>query len=109
MKNQNKAPARSQPTPGLELNPYIVAYRVIPLGEQLPRSVEFELRTDGLERATLRALNRAQPYGLSAGELPSGRTYIHRLRRRGVPIVLRREGGARKYVLAAAVLVGGWA
>jgi hypothetical protein len=109
MKNQNKAPAPSQPTPGPVLYPHTIAYTVIPLGEQLPRAVEFELRADGLERATLRALNRAQPYGLSAGELPSGRTYIHRLRRRGVPIVLRREAGERKYVLSAAVLVGGWA
>jgi hypothetical protein len=108
MKNPNKAPVRSQPTPGPELYPHTVAYIVIPLGEQLPRGVEFELRADGPERATLRALNRAQPYGLSVGELPSGRIYIHRLRRRGVPILLRRQGGARKYVLAAAVLVGGW-
>lgn len=108
MKNQNKAPARSQPTPGLELYPHNVAYTVIPLGEQPPRGVGFELRADGLERATLRALNRAQPHGLAAGELPSGRTYIYRLRRRGVPIALRREGGERKYVLSAAVWVGGW-
>lgn len=108
MKNQNKAPARSQPTPGLELYPYAVAYTVIPLGEQAPPGAEFELRADGLERATLRALNRAQPHGLAAGELPSGRTYIYRLRRRGVPIVLRRQGGVRKYCLSAAVLVGCW-
>lgn len=109
MKNQNKAPARSQPTPGLELNPRTVVYNVIPSGEQQPRSVEFELRSNGLDRATLRALNLAQPYGLPAEELPNGRAYIHRLRRRGVPVVLLREGGVQKYFLAAAVLVGGWA
>jgi hypothetical protein len=108
MKNQNKTPARSQPTPGLELYHYTVAYIVIPLGEQPPRGVEFELRSDGLERATLRALDRAQPHGLAAGELPSSRTYIHRLRRRGVPVVLRPDGGVQKYCLSAAVLVGGW-